>query len=152
MRSMGIKRRQRGVTLMELLTVVVIVAVLASIAIPSYRRYLIRAQRSDATTALLRLAAVQEKHFLQYGTYVTATADLPNTHATGGLAMPAISEQRFYDLAVAPTGTGYQATARPRAGGGQTDDRVCATFFIDETGRKWSQGSGGADTTAQCFR
>ena len=59
---------------LELLTVVVVVAILASLAVPSYRRYLIRAQRSDATTALLRMAASQEKHVPQYGVYVTATA------------------------------------------------------------------------------
>src|SRR5262245_49539702 len=73
------KHRQRGVTLIELLTVVIVVAVLASLSIPSYRRYLLRAQRSDGTTALLRLAAAQEKHYIQYGTYVTVTTDLPKT-------------------------------------------------------------------------
>jgi len=44
---------QRGVTLMELLTVIVILGILASIAFPSYRTYLIRAQRAEAKTALL---------------------------------------------------------------------------------------------------
>ena len=62
---------QRGVTLIELLTVVVIVAILASIAVPSYRNYLIRAQRTDATTALLRIQSGMEKYLVQNGKYTT---------------------------------------------------------------------------------
>jgi type IV pilus assembly protein PilE len=53
---MGMTRaRQRGVTLLELMTVVMIIGVLASVAIPTYRSYLLRAQRTDATAALLRV-------------------------------------------------------------------------------------------------
>ena len=51
---------QRGFTLIELMTVIVVVAILASIAVPSYRNYLLRAQRTEATTALLNLQAAQD--------------------------------------------------------------------------------------------
>ncbi len=47
-------RRQRGVTLLELMAVVSILAILASVAVPTYRRYLIRSQRvggEDRTAA-----------------------------------------------------------------------------------------------------
>jgi type IV pilus assembly protein PilE len=55
------RSRERGVTLLELMAVVVIIGILASIAIPSYRSYLLRAQRTGGTAALLRIAAAQEK-------------------------------------------------------------------------------------------
>jgi type IV pilus assembly protein PilE len=152
MKSTRTHNRQRGVTLMELLVVMVVVAILAAVAIPSYRRYLIRAQRSDATTALLRLAAAQEKHFLQYGAYVIDTAELPDAHVDGGLGLSSTSDQGFYTLAVEGTVTGYDATATPIAGRGQDDDTVCATLFINETGRKWAENSGGGVSTPQCFR
>ncbi len=145
-------KRQSGVTLMELLTVVTVVAILASLAVPSYRRYLLRAQRSDATTALLRLQSAQEKHFLQYGVYVTATASIPNSHASGGLGLPANSERGFYALAVAPTATGYTATATPVAGGGQSDDTACVSFSIPEAGVKQAFNSASVDKTTECFR
>jgi len=61
--------RQRGMTLMEIIVVVVIVGLLAAIAVPSYRQYVIRTQRTDATVALLRLATAQEKFYLQNNTY-----------------------------------------------------------------------------------
>ncbi|MEJ0086892.1 MAG: type IV pilin protein [Pseudomonadota bacterium] len=146
------RSRQQGLTLMELLTVVAVIGILASIAVPSYRRYLQRAQRSDATTALLRLQATQEKHFLQYGTYVTVTANLPNSHATGGLGLPTTSERGFYNLAVASTATGYTATATPVSGGGQADDTMCAQFTITESGTRQALDSSSADHTTACFR
>jgi type IV pilus assembly protein PilE len=152
MRQQTMNRKQRGVTLLELLTVVVILGVLASIAVSTYRRYLLRAQRSDATTALLRLATQQEKHFIQYGTYVTATANLPLAHSAGGLALSATSANGFYTLAVAPSATGYTATATPIAAKGQNADTDCRTFTITETGAKTSVNSGGTDTSTICYR
>lgn len=146
------RSRQRGMTLMELLVAVIILGVLTAIAVPSYRRYLVRAQRSDATTALLRLQASQEKHFLQYGVYVLVTDDLPKSHADGGLGMAVVSERGFYDIEVTDTDTGYTATATPIAGGGQAEDSTCAEFSITEAGTKRSENASGTDTTTACFR
>jgi len=66
-----VKRNQTGVTLLELMTVVLVIGILSAIAIPSYRQYTMRAQRSDATAALLRIASAQEKFYLQNNTYTT---------------------------------------------------------------------------------
>ena len=63
------KPKSAGMTLIELMIVVAIVALLASIAVPSYRQYVLRANRIEATTALLQLAAAQEKFYLQNNTY-----------------------------------------------------------------------------------
>ena len=63
------KPKSAGMTLIELMIVVAIVALLASIAVPSYRQYVLRANRTEATTALLQLAAAQEKFYLQNNTY-----------------------------------------------------------------------------------
>jgi type IV pilus assembly protein PilE len=142
--------RARGVTLMELLTVVVIIGILASIAIPSYRRYLLRSHRGDATTALLRLAGAQEKHMLQYGVYVTATGSIPNAHSAGGLGLGTVSDQGFYNITLAPSATGYLATATATAG--QADDLRCRTYTVDENGVKKAYDSTSADTTSECFR
>ena len=68
---------QNGVTLIELLTVIVVIGILASIAVPSYRNYLIRAQRTEATTALLNLQAAQEKFYLQNNAYTDQVAAAP---------------------------------------------------------------------------
>ena len=58
-----------GFTLMEVMITVVIVAILAGIAYPSYTRFVTETRRSEATIALTQLAAQQEKFFTQCGVY-----------------------------------------------------------------------------------
>ena len=70
------KTKMRGFSLVELMVVVGIMVLLASIAIPGYQRYVQRANRSDATNTLLRIASSQEKFFLQNNTYTTNFAQL----------------------------------------------------------------------------
>ena len=145
------KRHQIGVTLLELMTVVVIIGVLTSIAVPSYRRYTLRAQRSDATAALLRIAAAQEKFYLQNNTYTT-------TVGAGGLNLGAgTSERGWYTLTIAAPagftiGTAYLATATAVAGQAQATDTDCRTFTIRETGERAAANSGGTSNTPNCWR
>src|SRR5437763_2903936 len=87
--------RMRGMTLIELMVVVAIVAILASLAVGSYRRYVLRANRTDATSALLRIQVAQEKYFLQNNTYTTDVTDLPPT----GLGVASPTTNGFYTLA-----------------------------------------------------
>jgi len=152
-REQLMRKRQAGMTLMELMIVIMVVAILGTIALNSYRRYMLRAQRSDATTSLLQLQSQQEKHFLQYGVYVTTTGDITKAHSAGGLGLAATTSQRgYYDLAVSSTTTGYTASATPVSGGGQADDKDCASFSITESGTKTALKSSGTDNTNQCFR
>ena len=61
MEGMPVNRNQnRGFTLIELMIVVAIVGVLAAVALPSYRTYIVRAARVEAQTELLELAGLQE--------------------------------------------------------------------------------------------
>ncbi len=57
---MKLRSDQKGITLIELMIVIVIVGILASISIPTYRGYMQRARRADAKTALEQLRAAQE--------------------------------------------------------------------------------------------
>ena len=121
-----------GFSLIELLIVVVIVAILGMVAVPSYRQYSIRAQRTEAKTALLQLAANQERFYLQNNTY---SADL------GTIGFPlGISENGVYTLTILAADTNtYQATAVPTPGGGingrsMTSDDECTQFSINAQG------------------
>ena len=128
------RTRQRGVTLIELMLVVFIIAVLGMIAVPSYRQYTIRAQRTEAKTALLRIATNQERFYLQNNTY---TNDLAALGFPGGL-----SENGVYTLAVpVANAQAFQATATPTPGGGvngrnMTSDGDCAQFSLTSQGVK----------------
>jgi type IV pilus assembly protein PilE len=143
------RNRQKGVTLIELITVVVIVAILASIAVPTYRSYVLRSQRTDATTALLRIQSGEEKFLVQNGKY---SDKLDTAPADGGLGLTRVSEQGFYNLNVQLTATGYTATAAAVATKSQKDDKTCQTFSVNEAGTRKAFDSTSADRTAECWR
>ncbi len=122
--------RQRGVTLIELMVVVAVIAALGVIALPSYRDYASRAQRSEGTSALLRLAANQERFYLQNNTYSADPAQL---------GFPAgLTEGRLYTLTVVGNALNFTATAQPTPGEGQASDADCTTFTINSQGVRTS--------------
>lgn len=141
-------RRTRGITLIELMIVIVIVGILASIAVPSYRNYMLRSQRTDAMAALLRIAAAQEKFYLQNNTYTTSLGST-------GLNLPSSSsEHGWYTLSVSGANltSAYTATATAPASSPQYKDAKCRTFTITETGQKGAKTAANADNTAECWR
>src|SRR5688572_12763220 len=105
------RTRQTGVTLMELLTVIVILGVISAIAVPSYRNYLVRTNPSDAKSALMQIQAKQEKFYIQNNAYTDDLATKP----PNGLVMAELTANRYYSLEVdlAADGQGYTATATP---------------------------------------
>lgn len=136
--------RMKGFTLIELMIVIVVIAVLASIAVPSYRQYVLRTHRVEAKSALLNLAAAQEKFYLQNNTY--ADDDELTDAPPAGLGLPATTENGFYDIEI----TAADATtfsARATAAGGQAADSACATFTINALGVKAATKQGGGAST-----
>jgi type IV pilus assembly protein PilE len=130
--------------------VVVIIAIIGSIAVPSYRSYMLRAHRADAKAELLRVRAAQEKFFLQNNRYATAD-EFDNPSADGGLGFSGTSEHGYFTVDL-PEATAMTFTVRARAAGGQTEDGRCQTFTVNELGERTAQSSGGTDSTADCWR
>jgi type IV pilus assembly protein PilE len=134
--------RAAGFSLIELLAVVTIIAILGMIGIPSYRQYTIRAHRTEAKTALLRLATNQERFYIQNHRY-SDTVD-----GSVGFTIPK-SENGVYAIAVATVNgwtQDYTATATPVAGGGtdgvdQTTDTDCTSFSLTSAGAKSATGN-----------
>jgi type IV pilus assembly protein PilE len=130
----------RGFTLIELMIVVVIIAILASIGIPSYRQYVIRSTRTEAKTALLRVQAAQEKFYLQQNKYATTDAELTSA-PPAGLGLSNKSENGNYDIDIAAfdAASGDQsfvAIASAADGSGQKQDTECPMFSINHTGAR----------------
>ena len=145
------RSKRRGFTLIEVMIVVAVVGILAAIALPSYRNYIIRAARVEAQTELLELASLQEKIFLnsnQYAISVTApyngTSD--GTANTGLGRTSGQTKDGRYTLAITGGGQTFVLTATPTAGGTQVGD---GTISVSESGRRTcspSCGPGGAAT------
>jgi type IV pilus assembly protein PilE len=63
-------RKAKGFTLIELMAVVIIIAILAAIAYPSYRDYILRGKITEAFSSLSELRLRAEKWFADNRTYV----------------------------------------------------------------------------------
>jgi len=136
--------KSRGFTLTELMFTVAIVIILAALAIPNYRGHVLRTNRTDATAALMRIAAEQEKFYLQNNTY---TNDL----GAAGLNVGGASASKNYALAVANADLqGYDATATAK--GSQANDSTCAVFALDEQGQRTAEADDHSDTSDLCWR
>jgi type IV pilus assembly protein PilE len=142
----GAYTRERGVTLIELMITVAIVAILAAIAYPSYTQYVLRSHRTAAKTALHDMASRQERFFSTNNTYATTLAQL--NYPAGGSAIPDASSH-YYDLSInAANATSYTLWAAPA--GSQLNDAECGTFTLDQLG---NQGmNGGTSTPQTCWK
>lgn len=122
----------RGFSLIELVIVLLIIAILAAIAIPSYRKYVVRANRTDAQRALLDLAARQERVFYSKNAYASTLPDLGANSSVAGA---------YYTISPpSATTTAFTITATA-VGSQQTSDKQCQTLAITNTGVQKSTGT-----------
>lgn len=126
-----------GFSLIELLVVVALFSIIVTISVGSYREYVRRANRTDATSLLLRVAAAQERFYLDENRYAL-DADL------GDLGFGnRESEHGYYSLTIAPGLSGdpaidFTATATVVGNASQADDADCVQFSITESGVRGS--------------
>jgi type IV pilus assembly protein PilE len=130
----------RGWTLLELMITLLVMAILAAIAYPSYTSHLIKSRRADGK-ALLYEAAQKEQQFFTSNYAFTATA------GSGGLGMSTASLEGHYTLSIAATATTYTLTATRV--GSQTDDGYCGDLTLNHLGARGI--SGGTWTADKCW-
>ncbi|MEO8017904.1 MAG: type IV pilin protein [Pseudomonadota bacterium] len=131
----------RGISLLELLIVLVIVGIIGALVLPGYRQYLLRINRTEAMTALMQVQGAEESFYQRHNTYTGNIFAAP----PGGLAMPASIANRYrLSVAVATDGQTYIATATPAPGGAQEADEDCLAFSVDARGRRAVSGTRGA--------
>ncbi len=121
---------QQGFTLIELMITVGIVAILASIAVPSYRQYMIRAHRSAAKEAMMDIANRQQQYLLAHRSY----ADKAALEDTGYRLPSEVSSYYTWTMGPIPgvvSRPSFEITFTPF--GSQASD---AELILDSQGRK----------------
>ena len=113
----------KGFTLIELMITVAILGILLTVAVPQYGAYVQNSSRTDATAALLRMAAQQEQFVLRNnaGSYTT------DVSLIGGED----TERGYYRLSVkSASATGFELQADAVLTGPQANDTGCTTLNI----------------------
>ncbi len=138
--------KQRGVTLIELMIVIVILSVIASVAYPSYMNYVVDTKRTAATSILLQVADRQQQFFMDNKRFANDLTNLgfannPLVIADDGRTMAnAADSESTYSVALSNvTATTYTVTAAP-LNGQAARDTECGSMTLNQT---LTKGSGG---------
>jgi len=141
--------KNKGVTLIELMIVVVIIAILTAIAYPSYQEYITKARRVDAQGVLMEAAQFMERHHTANYRYhqdlAGAAVALPNNL----LESPKDPGIKYYDMAIQTvTASAYTLVASPK--GPQAGDGI---LMITNQGLKgWDRNNNGSiDVDEDCW-
>lgn len=120
--------RQHGFTLIELMIVVAIVGILASVAYPSYVRHVQDSRMATAQGDLLELAQWMERQYSITNSYAGLVLPFNTSPSTGGGAV--------YNLQFAagqPTANTFVIRAIPTPGGPQAG-HPCGVLTLDQAG------------------
>ena len=148
------RSRFSGFTLIELMIVVAIVGILATIAYPSYQDYVRRSARAEARAAMLNMAQLQERNFSDRGAYVAITTaqrndGWANANWSGGSSYG----ERKYEIKVDvpfvdANGNTQQFGIITMPASGLWSDPTCGNLTLDSAGAKTSS----AGTAANCWK
>jgi type IV pilus assembly protein PilE len=135
-------RSSHGFTLVELMVSMLIIAILAGTAIPSYDNYLVIARRSEAKTVMMKGALWMERNQAASFGYDrdAAGAALNATSLTAqglGRSPESLNTTAYYLMTLAtPVSSGAFEIAATAQGSQATKDSKCAVLITDHLGRR----------------
>jgi type IV pilus assembly protein PilE len=153
--SSGSSARHAGFSLIELMVTMLVVAILASIAVPTYTAQIRKSRRTEARSAILDLAGREERVLSVSNSYSQIPTDVGYTGTSWGTGISVGSG--YYSVVVTVpdpnfTGTGSSYVITASAVGTQTADTSCASFSTNQMGKQSSLDSSSADSTSTCWK
>lgn len=133
-------RRVGGFSLIELLIALLIVAVLAVIAYPTFMAQLHKSRRADAVVALVQVQQAQERWRANHTNYADSLAAL-------GVSPP--SSGRYRLTITDAAAHGYTATASAAAT--QATDTACSSLSVTLSGGNTAYSSTGSAAASSCW-
>lgn len=114
----------QGFTLIELMVVVAIIGILASLAYPSYMESVRKSNRADAKATMLQVAGQEERYYTENNVYGSMIAI---GYAAESIASP--SGRHNITLATANAASTYIISATP-----VSTDPTCGVLTLTNTG------------------
>ena len=139
--------KQQGVTLLELMIVVAIVAMISAFAYPSYMQYVVSTKRTVATSALLQIADRQQQFFMDNKSFSNDLTALgfaanPLVLADDGNSTVVGDADAVYSVSLTNVAvTTYTITAAPLHGQGDRDTD-CASLTLNQAGARGNSAGG----------
>jgi type IV pilus assembly protein PilE len=124
----GESSRQHGFTLIEVMIALVSVAILAAVALPTYRDQLRKSARAQAQAFLSDMASRQQQYLVEKRAYAASMTSL-------GMATPAAVDSAFGIAVAAVDGPPPTFLITATASGDQAKD-ACAVMTIDNAGNR----------------
>jgi type IV pilus assembly protein PilE len=128
-----------GMSLLELLVTLTIIALLAGIGYPNYVKFKLETKREDAKITLVDMQSTIQRYLFMLNVSQLEAAHLAT------LDLPTTSRQGYYNIAVTIAAPNYSITAT--ATGEQLKDLNCKTLTLDNLGVKTSTNSANAAST-----
>ena len=149
-RSHATRRETRGFTLLEIMITVATLAIVASIALPSYFDYIARSKIVEATSGLNEMRVRLEQFFADNRQYPTAcAASAAGPAPAGKIYLPA--SVKYFAFSCALSATAYTVTATGAASGGMTG----FVYTIDQASARKTvslpSGWAGAGPSGTCW-
>lgn len=138
----GSAGRAAGFSLIELMIVVGVIAILAAIAYPNYREYVVNSRRASAAACLQEKAQLMERYYTTNLTYLGAGApggcdpEINGFYTFSFVGTPGNPNPREFTLQAAPVS-------------GRQNDPKCGTLTINAQGTRTEGGT--ATNATECW-
>ncbi len=157
------KKSSFGLTLIELMVTIAVLAIIAAIGYPMYTAQVQKGRRVDARAGLMELAMAQERERAAWGGYSEPDTTItgitsdnndppPDGNSVFNDDLRRIGEQygEFYSFKITaePNNT-FTIEATPVSP--QNADTTCAVYTINQAGQKTAKDDGNSDKTHLCW-